>query len=583
MDGPPSGRLSSRRGGAPAGTPPAVFHLILGSLTLALALVMALAWPAPRATHAGQPVAPPGAVCDLFTDKTTHPAEVFLGQEVEITLSLDGRCPEGGSDGKADILLALDASASQHDNGTWEPTVRAAATFLDLMDFGRVQVGLLTFSGGLPLLEPETVLVQPLSADGAAVKAALAGLPEARAWTGPTNLTAAVQASQRELTSPRHRADAQPVLVLLSDGEHNALTATSPEAAAAAAKSAGTVLITIGLATNATAADTLRAMASRPELYFPAPTAADLQGVVNEVAGEIGGGGEITELEIIDLLPPEVEYVAGSAWPEPSRVQPGSLAWSQAALAQTGWTARYRVRPLVEGTYSPNKLAYVDYRDGDGSAATRTFPLPMITVTRRPELRTYLPLLYRGYCRAGRPFDVVLALDTSSSMRGEKLTRTRAAAREFLQFLEMPPSTAAVMAFNEGATVVQDLSASRAEVQAALDRLPTGEGTRIDLALREATRVLTRPGRDAGHAPVIVLITDGQQRGAPEQEALNAAAGARRAGVTIYTIGIGPDAAQDLLIPIAGDPARYFPAPATSDLRRIYREIAGALPCLAER
>ena len=72
----------------------------------------------------------------------------------------------------------------------------------------------------------------------------------------------------------------------------------------------------------------------------------------------------------------------------------------------------------------------------DGTAASRTFPLPQIKVRERQKFSVYLPLLQRNMCKPGRPFDVVLALDMSTSMRGAKLDATRAAAREFLMLLE---------------------------------------------------------------------------------------------------------------------------------------------------
>ena len=52
--------------------------------------------------------------------------------------------------------------------------------------------------------------------------------------------------------------------------------------------------------------------------------------------------------------------------------------------------------------------------------------------------------------------------------------------------------------------------------------------------------------------------------------------------MTIFTIGIGEDVDPDLLRSIAGNPDRYYAAPSTDDLMRIYREIAGDLPCIGQ-
>ena len=69
--------------------------------------------------------------------------------------------------------------------------------------------------------------------------------------------------------------------------------------------------------------------------------------------------------------------------------------------------------------------------------------------------------------------------------------------------------------------------------------------------------------------------------GSPVQDVYDAAAAFRRGEVqaTVFTVSIGADAETALLEYIAGDPTRHFNAPAPADLLRIYRGIAGALPC----
>ena len=57
----------------------------------------------------------------------------------------------------------------------------------------------------------------------------------------------------------------------------------------------------------------------------------------------------------------------------------------------------------------------------------------------------------------------------------------------------------------------------------------------------------------------------------------------RRAGLTIYTIGLGADVNPDLLVDVAGDRARYTAAPEAEELERIYSRLAPVLPCPAGR
>lgn len=568
--------------------PNSVRRLFLGLVLLAAAALAAtastaavLAAAALADTASAADARPDDGACEVFVDKTAQPTNVLVGETVELTLSVDGRCPQVPGQGEADVVLAIDRSASQRDNGTWTPTIDAATLFVELIDFSRHKVGVFTFSGRLTPLEPDTVMRQPLTSDAEAVRSAIAAIPEPLPFSWDTNLTAAVDSGHTELTSNRHRPEAEAILVLLSDGDHTADTSRAPIAAADEAKAAGTTIITIGLAVDDSAAQTLRQMASRPELYFPAPTGEDLTQVMREIVGQVATG-RITDLEVTDQLPPEVEYVSGSASPVPDSIVANVLTWSVPVLDATGWRARYFIRPLVAGTYSTNKLAVAEYTDADGSAGLATFPQPLITVREPEPIRIYLPVLMRRYCQPGQPFDVVMAVDTSSSMWGEKLVRTRQAAREFLELLQMPPSQAAVLAFNAEANMVQPLTPNRSAAMGALDALPLAEGSRIDLALTSATAELTGARHARDHTPVLILLTDGRQAGAPRSEAVGAAQNARDAGITIYTIGIGSDVDPDLLRTIAGDPQRYYPAPSTEDLIRIYRDIAGVLPCIQE-
>ena len=529
------------------------------------------------AAEAFEEVAQEGA-CKVTTAKYARPSNIELGESVEIELRIDTDCPPSSGSQKADIVLAVDRSSSQFDNGTWNSTLAAAHSFVDLIDFNESQVGIVAF--GSDLFGPAASLVLGLSDDYDGVKRGLDRIPPPPALGGPTNITAAVNMAQSELSASARRGDAQPVLVLLSDGEQTAVLAGDPVQAAAAAKQSGTIIITIGLAVNAAARRTLELMATRPELYFEAPSGSDLENVLIEVAGTVGGSGSVSDLVVTDLLPSQVSYVDGSAVPAPTSIEGSTLTWRFDSVPEDGWVARYRIVPEVAGRYATNKLAYVDYLDADGSSASREFPIPFVTVREVGEqIQVFAPVVYRGYCPPSISFDLVLAIDTSDSMSGDKYERTISAARRFLDFVDMPPSQGAVVGFNSEASVVAGLGSDRPALLDALGRLPRGSGTRIDKALLASVDVLSGDQHNPDHAPVIILITDGQQQGGDRQVVLNAASAARRINARVYTIGFGDDVDPELLIRVAGDPDRFFAAPATEDLTRIYEDIAGALPC----
>ena len=77
---------------------------------------------------------------------------------------------------------------------------------------------------------------------------------------------------------------------------------------------------------------------------------------------------------------------------------------------------------------------------------------------------------------------------------------------------------------------------------------------------------------------MLILLTDGVQTGTPGEE-LRAAAEVQDAGVRVYTIGLGADVDEATLRTIAGADERYYFAPDSGDLARIYGEIARDLMC----
>ncbi len=520
--------------------------------------------------------------CTLSIDKTASPRRVVLGEEVEITLSIDADCPSIGSGtSAADIVLVIDRSASMGDRDLFEPAIEAAGAFLDAIDFDTAQVGIVSFYMPPLSLISRVTVNQPLSSDGALVRTVLEGIPPPDLFTGGTDLAMAVTGAQTELASERRRPEANPVIVLLTDGDHNALFADDPIDAAQDAKDAGTTVVTVGVGVDSGGRRTLTDMASRPELFFEAPGPEDLIEIYREIAGSIAAPGRVTELVVSDLLPSEVMYVDGSAVPPPDTLSGTIITWNLDVLPTSGWTIRYRVLPRVLGRYATNKLAYVDYLDAGGTVATKVFPVPEIEVVESDaRARVYMPALYRDYCKTGRPIDIILAIDTSTSMLGEKLEQGFAAAREFVSFLAMPPTQAGLITFDVRPELIEPLTSDRAAILAALADVPeTAEGTRLDLAVEFAIGELTGRRHIAANGRILVLLTDGRQADAPTEDALNAGAAARRAGVTVFGIGIGADVDVPLLQVLAGDPSRVYVADDAADLRTVYLSVAGALPC----
>jgi uncharacterized protein YegL len=212
-------------------------------------------------------------------------------------------------------------------------------------------------------------------------------------------------------------------------------------------------------------------------------------------------------------------------------------------------------------------------------------PSPSATPTRAPTERPiaeglFLPIVQKHYCAPGKApgVDVVLALDASSSMAGDKLVAAKAAASGFVGELRQPTDRAAIVVFNRTASAVTQLTTNRVRLEAAIAAINVDEGTRVDLALREAVALLGANGRP-GAARAIVLLTDGQPDAGTLDATYAAAAEAASQTIRVYAVGLGNDADIAVLTRIAGTRGAVFHAPGAGDLLAIYLDLAAGLPC----
>jgi len=207
----------------------------------------------------------------------------------------------------------------------------------------------------------------------------------------------------------------------------------------------------------------------------------------------------------------------------------------------------------------------------------------------------YLPVAHVQRCVVlDIGIDMVLVIDSSSSMAGRtrpygpsKLGAAAAAAGVVVDLLDYDKDRVAVVQFNDKAAVLTGLTDVWAVARGALERITTQPGTRIDAGLDAARGVLqasTGPegpggrGRE-GRTAVVVLLTDGRPTRSRASLVVVAAERLKSDGVTLYTVGLGPDTDPDLLLVMASSAATYFHAPGTDELAQVYREIAHRLVC----
>jgi len=148
------------------------------------------------------------------------------------------------------------------------------------------------------------------------------------------------------------------------------------------------------------------------------------------------------------------------------------------------------------------------------------------------------------------PLNLCLAIDRSSSMRGEKLHAVKTALRSLIQHLQ-PEDILSIVAFDNRAEVIVRAEAKQiADVMiSTVDQLIERGGTEIGwglaTALDEVQRFCKQPM--VSH---IILLTDGETYG-DEQRCLELAQRAHEQGIAITALGIGTEWNEQLLDQIA--------------------------------
>ena len=154
----------------------------------------------------------------------------------------------------------------------------------------------------------------------------------------------------------------------------------------------------------------------------------------------------------------------------------------------------------------------------------------------------------------------ILAMDVSNSMRADDVRPSRfeaakAAARAFVK--RQPPAVRiGVVAFGDGAVIVQQPTTVHDDVIKTIDRLTTEGGTSLGQALiASLSAIAGKPvvidaealASDAGSVDVgyfggstVVMFSDGEETGRPD--ALSVAEVASVAGVRVHTLGVGTPA-----------------------------------------
>ncbi len=178
----------------------------------------------------------------------------------------------------SDVVLAIDSSKSmleQMESGgltMLTAAQEAAVSFLELLDFANDQAGVVSF-------DRTAVLQHPLSTNQGGLVTAVNGLNT----DFYTRIDLALIQSHAELVGIRHAIGNAQVIILLTDGLPWGVGETAVIQAATNAKADGITIYTIGLGQNVNAT-LLETIATAPDLYYFAPSTADLEAIYAQIA-----------------------------------------------------------------------------------------------------------------------------------------------------------------------------------------------------------------------------------------------------------------------------------------------------------
>jgi Ca-activated chloride channel homolog len=171
--------------------------------------------------------------------------------------------------------------------------------------------------------------------------------------------------------------------------------------------------------------------------------------------------------------------------------------------------------------------------------------------------------------------DVVLVVDRSGSMAGQKFRDLVSAIDTFADTLDTTPvdEQVGLASYNDTATEDVPLTANLNTIRTTMAGLPVGGFTSISRGMRAGEAIFARSrGRDFVERTMIVM-TDGIHNRGPEPSTV--ATDLAADGITIHTITFGADADRGRMREVADiGRGRHFHADTGAELERIYREIA---------
>lgn len=318
--------------------------------------------------------------------KSLNPTEIFVGGETEVTINVQGT-PDQNVVKPNDVILIIDKSGSMaptYGPNNGEDKMRnakdAAKGFIDLMDLTKHRVGIVDYSTSASAFS--------LTTDKTAAKNYINTIQA----SGSTATGAAIDKAMEMLRD--HREDAQPVIILMTDGD-----ATVPDSnpygfameKAREAKEAGIVFYTIALLlpnenpVTSGPNKLMMDMATTAHHHHFVLGSVGLAEIYAAIVQEIGIASAY-DVRVTDYISPEFEIVPESYKdniPQPT-ISGNSISWNFLELKNELLTFKYKIRhkqgAAVGNLPAGDQKINVEYKNYLGAQRQYTVTQPTVKV-----------------------------------------------------------------------------------------------------------------------------------------------------------------------------------------------------------
>jgi Ca-activated chloride channel family protein len=287
--------------------------------------------------------------------------------------------------------------------------------------------------------------------------------------------------------------------------------------------------------------------------------------------------GESSQIPVVAIYPKEGTFwsnhpyvILDAPWVEPSQKEAAKL-FEEFLLAE-----QQQLRALDLGFRPADPSLPLASPLDTQHGADPTQPKTILEVPSAAVING-IQLLWR---ETKKPVDLVVVMDISGSMAGDKITTARSSLMEFIQKLDDRDRLKIILFSSDQVTLtpLSELGGKRQQVLDSVSGIFEGGDTTLYDSTMDAYEELQREG-DPKHIRAVVVLTDGEDTASTTPldailSRIRAAQGEGGNAIKIFTIAFGSNANKDILKEIAESSGgkEYDSSPDT--IQKIYDEIA---------